>query len=318
MTTYFGLIIAILFMAISGCALSASLIQTRRVRVSMDRRVGLLVRDERPRNRAESVWQARSAQLDSQVRRFFAFRLPARWGMKSGGVALLTIGLASIVATVVNLKIWLGLSSVLVFPLALFAFFTAPRLCLRLEQQRAETQFTTLFPDAVDMIVRMLRAGLPVTVAIRVVANEASHPIDVVFTALTNQIAIGMDFDEALALASRRIGVADFSFFAAAVALQRSTGGNLAATLEMLAQIIRRRRVARLKARAATGEVRLSAMVLGAMPFVVTGLLLLLNPHYLSPLIADPRGKIIIAVAIILLLLGFVSMHRLMRTTETL
>ena len=216
------------------------------------------------------------------------------------------------------MHLWLGLGPSLVVPLALAAFVGAPRLLLRREQAQAEAQFMTLFPDAVDMIVRMLRAGLPITAGIRAVGNEAAKPVSTVFMELTNQMAIGLEFDEALAVTSRQIGVADFDFFAAALTLQRATGGNLAATLEMLAQIIRRRRGARLKAQAATAEVRLSAIVLGAMPFIVTGLLLLLNPGYLSPLIADPRGKALIAVAIVLLLSGFVTMRRLMRSIETM
>jgi len=116
---------------------------------------------------------------------------------------------------------------------------------------------------------------------------------------------------------SAEVGNPDFHFLAVAVALQQATGGNLAETLEILSQIMRRRRAARLKALAATAEVRISAAVLGAIPFFVTGALLVVAPNYLDPLFADPRGHIILAVALLGLLLAGVTMRTMIRNMLT-
>jgi tight adherence protein B len=318
MSMFLQIAAAIVLLACSGLALTGALVQTRRGRLALEGRLDLLSKAQPRKENAESKWSTRLLQLTLQVRWCVAFRMPYQWGMTSGALALLTLGFASGATIWLILNTWFQLTPVFVVPLAAAGVVLAPRMLLRHQQRCAETQFMRLLPDTVDMIVRMLRAGLPITAAIREVGSEAPHPVDTLFTELTNQIAIGMDFGEALSLASSRIGVADFRFFTAAVALQRSTGGNLASTLETLAQIIRRRRTARLKARAATGEVRLTAIVLGAMPFVVTGLLLVMNPGYLAPLADDPRGKIIIAVAVTLLFLGFASMRRLMRSIESI
>jgi tight adherence protein B len=310
---------AILLMILSALTLTASLFSTRHRRLALEHRLDLVSKLKRRAGAdiEQSRWPATILRLDLSLRQIFAFHVPYRWGMTSGIGVLLPLGLVASAALWAILTFGFGLGPVVVLPLTLAAFIAAPRFRLRREQKRAEKRFMTLFPDTVDMMVRMLRAGLPITSAIRTVGNEAPPPVDALFTGLADQIAIGINFDEALALAGDRIGGADFRFFAAAVTLQRSTGGNLASTLDMLAEIVRRRRAARMKAQAATAEVRLSAYVLGAMPFVVTGLLLVLNPHYLAPLIADPRGKIMIGVAIGLLLLAFLSMRQLMRSIET-
>jgi tight adherence protein B len=134
-----------------------------------------------------------------------------------------------------------------------------------------------------------------------------------VFKDLADQVEIGIPFEDALTAAAERIGLPDFRFFSVAVVLQRATGGNLASTLELLSDIMRKRRAVRLKAQATTAEVRVSAYILGSMPFLVTGVLLLIQPGYLTPLVTDPRGKFILLAAAAMLTLGFLTMRRMMR-----
>jgi len=189
-----------------------------------------------------------------------------------------------------------------------------PRILFAREQRKAENKFTDFFPDAVDMGVRMLRAGLPISTAIRTIGNEAPAPVDGVFRKIADQVKIGIPFEEALASTSMQVGLPDFRFFSVAVTLQRATGGNLASTLETLSDIMRKRRAVRLKAQATTAEVRVSAYILGALPFLVTGTLLLIQPGYLTPLVTDPRGKIILGLAAAMLTIGFFVMRFMMRS----
>lgn len=247
----------------------------------------------------------------------FTFGLPHRWGMHTGPVALLLAGLAGGAASWFLLHTLFRLPFWITVPVTLAAFVALPRQVLKMQQRSAELVFLDLFPDALDMVVRMVRAGLPVMAAVRAVGNEAPPPVGAVFSSLADQVDIGILFEDALAQAGERIGLPDFRFFAVAVSLQHGTGGNIAATLETLAEIIRKRRVARMQARSTTGEVRMSAIVLAVLPFVVIGGLLAVRPSYLAPLITDPRGNVIVGLAIVLLVLGFATMRRMMhRATQ--
>jgi tight adherence protein B len=249
------------------------------------------------------------------VRSLFAFRMRRSWGVSATPLYLLRAGL---VAAAV---IWM--LARLVHPLPGYAiaigagvgFFLLPRFILMREQHRADALFAELLPDAIDMVVRIVRAGLPVGPALRTVGQQANPPLSTMFAKIADQIEIGVPLGEAMARTSDRVGNPDFRFFAVAVALQQSTGGNLATTLETLSQIIRRRRAVRLRARAATAEVRISAIVLGSIPFVVTGALLLVAPNYLDPLFADPRGNVILGLALLGLLLAGLMIRGMIRSS---
>ena len=248
-----------------------------------------------------------------RIRGFFLLGVSRRWGMTMNGGALIAVGVISAAGA------WLFLSSLLHLPIYIVApgvgaaFYFGPRQRLRAQQRHVEEQFTDLFPEAVDMVTRMVRAGLPINVAFRAVGDEAPPPVNQVFAALAAEEKIGVRFDEALASAANRIGLPDFRFFAVAVALHYSTGGNIAVTLEILSDIIRKRKATRLKAKATTAEVRTSAMVLGALPFVVIGGLLALSPGYLVPLTTDPRGNVIVGLAIGFLAAAYFTMRWMMR-----
>jgi len=305
--------IAFLLFAVSGGALLAALLLWHPVSADVRKRVDVLVGGAAARAReirGEST--ARSVRL-LLLRDFFTLGMTRKWGVASRP---LTFALASATAAA---AVWLLCRTALDLPalitLALMAFgaWFGPHLLARMEQNKAEKRFVDLFPEAIDMIVRMLRAGLPVSAAIRTVAKEAPAPINGVFAALSDQIEIGMSFEDALGIGSERIGLPDFRFFAAAVALQHTTGGNLVTTLEILGEIIRRRRTVRLKAKAATAEVRMTAYVLGSMPFFVFGALIFVNPTYLTPLITDPRGNVMLVTAFSMLLIAFLSMRHMMR-----
>lgn len=255
-------------------------------------------------------WMSRSEEL---LKRLFSVGLSRRWGAEITGRALLLCAFGAAIGG------WLLAHSVLRFPdwlaglIALIGFFLLPRLVLSIEQARADAKFTDLFPDGIDMVIRMLRAGLPVTAAIRTVGAEAPVPVSTVFAELADQVEIGIPLSDALITAGERIQLPDFRFFTVSVALQHATGGNLAASLEILAEIIRRRRALRLKARAVTAEVRMTSYILGAIPFVIIAGLLVINPAYLEPMVSDPRGQLISGMAIASMIAGFLTMRGMTR-----
>ena len=253
------------------------------------------------------------AALDRRVRAFFAYRMARSWGVSTKSTYLMLVGLIAAIGTWGLAHIALHLPNFVAWMAGAISFYLAPRLMLNREQHRADAQFSELLPDTVDMVVRMVRAGLPVAGAIRTAGTEAEPPLSTVFSAIADLAEIGVPLSEALTKTTEAVGNPDFSFFGVAVALQQSTGGNLAATLETLSEIVRRRRAVRLKARAATAEIRISAIVLSCIPFFIVGALLIVSPGYLEPLISDPRGNLIVGAAVLSLLLGGLTMRAMMR-----
>jgi tight adherence protein B len=273
--------------------LAGAVVAGRKARDKLDERLLLVKAPGRtvdvPRESVSAVASVLPA-FDLRIRNFFAYRLPRTWAMRAGAIYLvaatmiLGIGAWLLFSTLLHMEF---LVAVLV---TLVTAYMGPRTLLKREQSKAEQLFLNVFPDAIDMVIRMLRAGLPISSTIRTVGSEGPRPVNEVFRAIGEQMDIGIPLDDALLNSGERIGLADFRFFTVAVALQHSTGGNLASTLETIGEIMRKRRAMRLKGQATTGEVRVSAYILGGLPFLVTGVLLLINPTYLVPLVSDRRG----------------------------
>jgi tight adherence protein B len=304
----------ILLVAIGVGAIAAVLLLKRAAHRAIDKRIHLMTVPGEAKLAAPVAEPSSTQMADDYARRIFGFGIRHRWGVKSGAVRIGVFAIIGFIVTfaflhfIVKFGFWAALGG------SAITLWLLPHMVLRRERSKAELQFVELFADAVDMVVRMLRAGLPVTAAIRTAGSDGPPPVNEVFAGISDQVEIGIPFDEALVIAADQVGIQDFRFFAAAVALQRATGGNLAATLETLSDIIRRRRGGRMKARAVTSEVRATAFVLAALPFFILTALLILNPQYLAPLIDDPRGNVIIAVAAGLLITAFVTMRQMMRS----
>ena len=180
------------------------------------------------------------------------------------------------------------------------------------ERRRRDTLFTQ-FPDALAMIVRAVRVGIPVTDSIRAVGREMSAPTGPEFARLSHELAIGMVLQDALKVMAQRNGLQEYRFFATALALQSQTGGGLSETLENLADVIRKRVAVRQKGQALSAEAKTSAMVLAALPPLAGVGLYLMNSSYIILLFTDPFGQKILAAAILALTLGIVTMNLLIR-----
>lgn len=304
------LLLAVALLLAGSMLLSGALSLSHLARARMMRRIALIcgVRRLRPSDQP-AMWSAAA----SHVRTWLAIGVEHRWAMH---VSLSLLCAAGIVSGTTAWLLLRELASLPIWPVlacSLVAAIVAPRALLRRQQAKAELAFLDMLPDAIDTVVRMLRAGVPVGAIMRKLGDEASAPIDGVFHHLADLLNLGMPFGEAMQSAADSIGLADFRAFAMTVALHGDTGGNLTATLDVLSHIIRRRREARLKARSATAEVRLTATILGALPFLIGGMLAVSNPHYMVPLAQDPRGHVIVFAALVMLGLGLVSLRRMIR-----
>ncbi|MDB5988913.1 MAG: pilus assembly protein [Herbaspirillum sp.] len=170
--------------------------------------------------------------------------------------------------------------------------------------ERFRIRFLTVFPDTIDLIIRAVRAGIPVVQVISTAGRETDEPVRTTFRTMGDALRLGADLNEVLDQAVKRLQIADFSFFSVCLLLQRETGGNLAETLENLAGIIRSRRDIRLKTRALTAEGRLSTNIISAVPFAITGMLYLVNRSYIELLFNTRAGHKILTLAAVLLTIG--------------
>ena len=176
-------------------------------------------------------------------------------------------------------------------------------------EKRRQQQLLSEFPDALAMIVRTIRVGIPVMEAIRGVSREAPPATAGEFATLVEQMAVGVSPEDAVNELARRTGLSEYRFFATTMALQAQTGGTLSETLDGLADVIRKRAAVKAKGRAMTSEARSSAMVLAVLP-VLTGLMLwCLNPTYISVLFTDETGKSMLSISIVLLCVGLFAMR---------
>jgi tight adherence protein B len=155
--------------------------------------------------------------------------------------------------------------------------------------KRRIKKFNTNFPDAIELMVRGLRSGLPITETLGIVASEISGPVGLEFRIVVDKMKIGKTMEAALQDTADRLGTAEFQFFVITLAIQRETGGNLAETLSNLADVLRKRAQMMLKIRAMSSESKASAYIVGSLPFVVFTLVWMINPGYMGGFFTDQR-----------------------------
>lgn len=195
-------------------------------------------------------------------------------------------GLGVAVALLVQIQ-----SGLLVLALGLGAAMGAggPHLAVDYLINRRRRDFMLRFPDAIELLVRGLRSGLPVSETLGVVAAEISGPVGQEFKLVTERTRIGRSMDAALQESAERLDMAEFNFFCVTIAIQRETGGNLAETLANLADVLRKRAQMKLKIRAMSSESKASAYIVGVLPFLVFLMIEWANPLYLAGFWVDPR-----------------------------
>ncbi len=172
-----------------------------------------------------------------------------------------------------------GLAMALLIPHMVVSFLIKKRV----------SDFTVRFPDAIELMVRGLRSGLPISETLTIVGSELPGAIGVEFQAIVDKVKIGKTMDEALVETAERLNTPEFSFFCITLAIQRETGGNLAETLSNLADVLRKRAQMKLKIRAMSSESKASAYIVGSLPFIVFTLVWMMNPKYLGGFFYEPR-----------------------------
>ena len=207
---------------------------------------------------------------------------------------MLVVGVVTfvVIAFVMGKSLMLALLAGILFGLWL------PHLSLNRKIKKRHKVFLRLFPDAIDLMVRGLRAGLPIGESFITVSKEVAEPAGSLFGKIAQQTALGVPMEKALGDAATKLGVTEFNFFVTSIILQRETGGNLGEILSNLAEMLRGRHMMKLKIGALSSEARASAYIVGALPIAVTLMLQVISPEYLVPLFQDYRGNMALAAAI--------------------
>lgn len=194
---------------------------------------------------------------------------------------------------------------------SLFAGGVLPLMVLRFLRSRRQKKFGAQFPDAIDIIVRSMRAGHPVPVAINMVAREMPDPIGSEFGIVTDEVTYGADLETAMRNLYYRVGTDDLPLFVTAVAIQGSTGGNLGEILENLSGVIRQRFKMRRKIRALAAEGRASALILSSLPIGMFAVINFVTPDFYASVWHQDMTKIGLVLAGIWMGIGNVIMYRL-------
>ena len=206
-----------------------------------------------------------------------------------------------------------GLSLLLALPVGILAGLWLPHLAVGFLAGRRMRRFGNLLPEAIGLMVRSIKSGLPITESFQIIGRELPDPVGAEFRQICDEIRIGHPVDQALMEAAQRSSVPEMKFLVVTLALQRETGGNLAETLENLDNILRRRRQMRLKVKALSSEARASAMIIGSLPFLMMAVLSVADRDYLSVLFTDHLGNMLLGGGCLSMTLGVGVMAKMVR-----
>ena len=258
---------------------------------------------------------ARSNKMDAAAMRFLPrpALLKKRLAMTGkpwtvGQYGNATLGIITIVTLLLT---FVGLPILLALLVGVIVGAGLPHLVVGFFIKRRITKFTAKFPDAIELLVRGLRSGLPITETIGVVGAELDGPVGVEFKSITDKMKIGRTMDAALQETADRLGTPEFQFFVITCAIQRETGGNLAETLSNLATVLRMRGQMKLKIKAMSSESKASAYIVGSLPFIVFGMIMMINTSYMQGFFIDQRLMVAGGGGLIWMGLGAFIMSRM-------
>jgi len=206
------------------------------------------------------------------------------WSLAQYG--LVTLGIVLVVSTLLIFK---GLPLLLALMVGILAGVGLPHFIVGKLIKRRVGHFTARFPDAIELMVRGLRSGLPISETLGIVADEIPGAIGDEFRTVSDKMKIGRTMETALQDVADRLGTPEFQFFVITLAIQRETGGNLAETLANLAEVLRKRAQMKLKIKAMSSESKASAWIVGSLPFIVFVLIWFINGSYMQTFFTDER-----------------------------
>jgi tight adherence protein B len=186
-----------------------------------------------------------------------------------------------------------------------------PRWIIGFLIKRRRNKFLNEFPNALDVMVRSIKSGLPLNDALRLIASDGQEPVKTEFRRVIDAQQIGLSIPEACVRMMQTMPLSEVNFFAIVIAIQSQAGGNLSEALGNLSRVLRERKKMKAKVQALSMEAKASACIIGALPFIVSLLVYLTSPHYMMILFTDPRGHIILVGSGIWMSIGIFVMRNM-------
>ena len=221
--------------------------------------------------------------------------------MLAGGFGLFVFLLIFLMGAGLLLALSLGFASAFGLPLWALSFL----------KKRRENKFLNSFPDSVDVIVRGIKAGLPLLDSIKIIANEAPEPAKSEFQAIVQTQTIGMPLGEACAKLYERMPLPEANFFGIVISIQQKAGGNLSEALGNLSRVLRDRKKMKAKIQAMSMEAKASAVIIGSLPVCVGLLVWLTSPDYIELLWTTELGRVMIACCVVWMSMGVFVMKKM-------
>lgn len=229
-------------------------------------------------------------------------------GMKISARQYMIYSALSAVACVFLAKFLLGQSIIVALLAGVVGFFGVPKYVIRWRTKRRQKKFLKEFADALEAMVRLLKAGMPVGEAIAMASREFEGPVGEEMAMIYDSQKIGVPLHEATLEAAKRMPLTEMQMFATGIAIQQQTGASLSEVLSNLAGVIRSRYRLKRKVAALSAEAKSSAMIIGALPFVVGGGLFAINPEYMDPLLYSTTGNVMLGACAVWMGIGIFSM----------
>lgn len=204
-----------------------------------------------------------------------------------------------------------GAPLLVILGLPLIAGLGLPRWVVGFLIKRRQNKFLDEFPNALDVIVRSIRSGLPLNDALRLVAAEGQEPVKSEFRRVIESQQVGLSVPEACARMTNQVPLQEVNFFAIVIAIQSQAGGNLSEALSNLSRVLRDRRKMKAKIKALSMEAKASAVIIGALPFIVALLVYLTSPQYMMILFTDSRGHLIMGFSAVWMSIGIFIMRNM-------
>jgi len=286
-----------------------------------ERRMASVARAEpAPQRSGRPAQRSRREQVEStlkqlEARQKVAKRLPvsvrlAQAGLKWTSRRFYTIaGGLGLFAFLVAMLMKVGMLTALA--LAFAAGGGLPLWILSFLKKRRENRFLEVFPDAVDVIVRGLKAGLPLLDSLKLIASEAQEPVRSEFRGIIETQTIGIPIGEACLKLYDNMPLPEANFFAIVVSIQQRAGGNLSEALSNLSRVLRDRKKMKAKIKAMSMEAKASAAIIGMLPIAVMILVYITSPHYISLLWTEPTGRLMLAGCVVWMSMGIFVMRKM-------
>jgi tight adherence protein B len=307
-TTIGGLAWVFIYPSLSGQRKA----ENRRATVAKPEPAAARNADKNQRSRREQV---EGSLKDLEARRQKETRLPLSMRLTQAGLDwttekfMIVSGVLAAVGFVAAMLLGGGLLAAI--GLSFGAGFGLPRWGLSFLKKRRENKFLLALPDAVDVIVRGIKAGLPLFESIKVVAADAPEPLKGEFLAIIETQAIGMPLGEACARLFERMPLPEANFFGIVIAIQQKSGGNLSEALGNLSKVLRDRKKMAEKIQAMSMEAKASAGIIGSLPPIVMLLVYLSTPDYISLLWTHPTGQLMLVGCVIWMSIGIFVMKKM-------